>query len=117
MTVCTHILFLYLGAWTDAPDTGGVTSAWEDPGWFPLQGGPTAGKDAEKEERGGYMCLSAAGCGNGGNGDGGGGGVCPPLPEYCRPVYFLLADTGAMSRCGGTAGGAVVNDMVEAGHT
>ena len=31
---------------------GDVTSKWEDPGKFPPQGGPLAGKDAAEEDRG-----------------------------------------------------------------
>ena len=32
---------------------GDVTLYWEDPGRFTPQGGPTAGKDAAKEDQGG----------------------------------------------------------------
>ena len=84
---------------------GNITSDWEDPGRFSPQGGPSAGKDAAEEDRGGHVDLSVTGRGNEGSGAGRGGDVRPPLPEYRRPVYRHLADTGAMSGGGATAGG------------
>ena len=103
---------------------GNITSDWEDPGRFSPQGGPSAGKDAAEEDRGGHVDLSVTGRGNEGSGAGRGGDVRPPLPEYRRPVYRHLADTGAMSGGGATAGGrgpggagAGVDEMVGAGRT
>ena len=43
---------------------GDVTLYWEDPGRFPPQGGPPAGKYSSEEDRGGHVDLSATGCGN-----------------------------------------------------
>ena len=45
--------------------------------------------------------------GNDRSGVGGGGDVCPPPPEYHRPVYHDLSNNGDMSGGGETAGSAV----------
>ena len=52
------------------------------------------------------MDISVAGCGNEVRGGGVGGYVRPPLPEYLCPLYFHLANTGAMSKVVETVGGA-----------
>ena len=90
----------------------GVTSDWEDPGRFPPQGGPSAGKNTAGEEQGRYADLSAAGRINEVSGAGGGGDGHSPLPEYRCPVYCHSADTGAISGGGETAMGEGVDEMV-----
>ena len=49
------------------------------------------------------------------SGSGGGGNVHTSTPEYCHPVYYHLANTGAMFGGGLMEGVARVNDMVGAG--
>ena len=64
-----------------------VPSDWMDPGRFPPQGGPPAGKDVSKEGHDRQVYLSAARRGNKGSGSGGVRDVHPPPPEH-RPKYI-----------------------------
>ena len=47
-----------------------------------------------------------------GSGAGGGGDVPTPSSEYRRPLYRHLANTGAMSGGGETAGGDIMGDGI-----
>ena len=96
---------------------GVISSDWEDYAKFPPQGGLPSGKYVDEEVHDGQVNLSAAGRGNKGSGAGGGADVSPPPPEYRRPVYRPLADTGAMSRGVAMDGGMVLIDLVVAGQT
>ena len=91
---------------------GYVPSDWEDPGRFIPQGGTWAGKDAAEEVCDRQADLSASGHGNEVSSTGEGGDVRPLPPEYRCPLYCHLADTGAISGGGETAGGADVDGMV-----
>ena len=95
---------------------GDIPLDWEEPRQFLPQDGPTTGKDAAKEGRDGYIDLSAAGSGHEVSGAVGGGDVRNPLLEYCHPVYFHLANTGAISSVVETFGSASVEEMVLTGR-
>ena len=61
------------------------------------------------------MYLSVTGRVNEVIGDGVGGDIYTHPPEYCRPVYRHLVDTGAIYSSRATSGGAGVDDMMGSG--
>ena len=97
-------------------DLGNDPQDWEDPGWVPPQGGPSAGEDAAEEGHGVKVGLPTAVQGNEGSVVVEGVDVNPPHPDYRLPIYRHLANTGALSGDGATYRSASGNEVVGAGR-